>query len=160
MLSYYINKILRKLNIIIIFRKGNAIGEIVYLTSLIKCLYSENSKYKIIILSKYPEIFFHNKKIFLNLKIYNNFFYRLVFFIFFRIQGKNIINFNPATSVNEDTHFLKNYPNNTHLALIVRKYELNIHSNFIKNELFFSNTEKIIFEKKLLLPSEYAVLNS
>jgi len=107
MLPYYINKILRKLNIIIIFRKGNAIGEIVYLTSLINCLYSKNTKYKIIILSKYPEIFLHNKKVFLNLKIYKNFFYRLFFLIFFRIQGKNIINFNHATPVNEDTHFLK-----------------------------------------------------
>ena len=59
------------------------------------------------ILSKYPEIFFYNKKVFLNLKIYNNFFYRLIFLMFFRIQGKNIIDFNPATSENEDTHFLK-----------------------------------------------------
>jgi len=142
MLSNYINKILRKLNIIIIFRKGNAIGEIVYLTSLINFLYSENSKCKIIILSRYPEIFFYNKKVFLNLKIYNNFFYRLIFFMFFRIQGKNIIDFNPATSVNEDTHFLKNYPNNTHIALAVRKYKLNIHSNFIKNEFFLAMQKK------------------
>ena len=160
MLPYYINKIFRKLNIIIIFRKGNAIGEIVYLTSLINCLYSENSKYKIIILSKYPEIFFHNKKVFLNLKIYKNFFYRLVFLVFFRIQGRNIINFNHDITTDEDTFFLKNYPKNTHLALVVRKYKLNIQSNFIKNELFFSNEEIINFEKKLLLPSEYAVLNS
>lgn len=160
MLSNYINKILRKLNIIIIFRKGKSIGEIVYLTSLINFLYSENSKCKIIILSRYPEIFFYNKKVFLNLKIYNNFFYRLIFLIFFRIQGKNIIDFNPVTSVNEDTNFLKNYPKNTHIALVVRKYKLNIQSNFIKNELFFSNEEIKNFKKKLLLPSEYAVLNS
>jgi hypothetical protein len=161
MFSFYINKILQKLNIIIIFRNGDAIGEIVYLTSLINFLYSENSKYKIIILTKFPEIFFYNKKIYYNLKIYKNFFYRFVFFILFRTLGTNIVDFNAEKKqLDNDTHFLKNYPNNTHLALVVRKFKLNFQSNFIKNELFFSNKEKAIFEKKLLLPNEYAVTHS
>jgi hypothetical protein len=161
MFSFYINKILQKLNIIIIFRNGSAIGEIVYLTSLINFLYSKNSKYKIIILTKFPEIFFYNKKVYYNLKIYKNFFYRLFFFILFRITGSNIVDFNPETKqLDNDTSFLKNYPNNTHLALVVRKFKLNFQSNFIKNELFFSNKEKAIFEKKLLLPDEYAVTHS
>ena len=161
MLSNYINKILRKLNIIIIFRNGNAIGEIVYLTSLINCLYLENSNYKIIILTKYPEIFFYNKKIFINLRIYNNLFYKLIFFIFFRISGTNIVDFNPEKNqLKNDTNFLKSYPINTHLALVVRKFKLNLKSNSIKNEFFFSNQEKIIFEKKMLLPNEFAVIHS
>jgi hypothetical protein len=150
-----------KLNIIIIFRRGDAIGEIVYLTSLVNCLYLENSKYKIIIFTKYPEIFFYNRKIFLNLKIYNNLIYRLIFFIFFRITGSNIVDFNPEKKkLDHDTNFLKDYPNNTHLALVVRKFELNLQSNFIKNEIFFSNQEKEFFEKKFLLPDEYAVIHS
>jgi hypothetical protein len=161
MLSQIINKIINKLNIIIIFRRGDAIGEIVYLTSLVNCLYLENSKYKIIIFTKYPEIFFYNRKIFLNLKIYNNFIYRLIFFIFFRITGSNIVDFNPEKKkLDHDTNFLKDYPNNTHLALVVRKFKLNLQSNFIKNEIFFSNQEKEFFEKKFLLPDEYAVIHS
>jgi ADP-heptose:LPS heptosyltransferase len=52
------------------------------------------------------------------------------------------------------------YPNNTHLALVVRKFQLNLQSNFIKNEIFFSNQEKEFFEKKFLLPDEYAVIHS
>jgi len=161
MLSYYINKILKKLNIIIIFRNGNAIGEVVYLTSLINCLYSKNNKYKIVILTKYPEIFFYNKKIFLNIKIYNNFFYKLFFFIFFRLLGSNIVDFNSEKNqLNKDTYFLENYPDNTHLALVVSQYKLNLKSNFIKNEIFFSKQEKFFFENKLLLPNEYAVTHS
>ncbi len=160
MSSLFINRLLNKLNIIIIFRKGNAIGEIVYLTSLVNYLNKVNNKYKIITISRYPEIFFYNNKVFLNLKIYNNFFYKFLFFILFRIAGSNIIDFNHTISADEDTHFLKSYPSNTHLALVVRKYKLNIQSDFIKNELFFSNEEKKFFEKKLLLPSEYAVFNS
>jgi hypothetical protein len=161
MLPYYINKIFKKLNLIIIFRNGKAIGEIVYLTSLINCLYSKNNKYKIIIITKYPEILFYNKKIFLNLKFYNNFFYRLIFYILCRITGSNIIDFNPEKKqLDNDIHFLKSYPINTHLTLVVSKYKLDLKTDSLKNEIFFSNIEKKIFEKKLLLPNEYAITHS
>lgn len=155
------NKFLHFLRIKFIFREGNALGELVYLTFLISYFYKEN--YRVIILTKYPEIFFNNIKVYLNLdskKMY--FLKKIIFKILYKLEGANIINFNPPNfNLQFDEHYLKNYTYDTHfLSAISQKLGIFIDYRNIKNEFFFSKMEEEELQNRLKLPERYALIHS
>jgi len=161
-ISNFINFVFKLFNIIIVYRYGNPIGEIVYLTSFIHKLHKENPARKIIVITKYHEIFFNNKKIFLNIKFSGNpNFNRFILFILNRINGLNIINFNPPLiNLEKDIHFLINYSKKTHIANLLIKNNQDGDFKNVKNEFFFSEIEKKELEIKLKLPENFALIHS
>lgn len=58
-----INAFLTKINILIIFRRGDAIGEHVYMSSVIRAISIQNKKKIILFTNKY-EIYINNPRIF------------------------------------------------------------------------------------------------
>jgi hypothetical protein len=160
-ISKILNKFLFFFKIKFIFREGKSIGELVYLTSLVSYFYKLN--YRVIVLTKYPEIFFNNSKIYLNLDSGKlSFLRKIIFKILFKIEGKNIINFNPLNSkLKVDEHFLKNYSKDAHfLSAISQKLGIFIDYRNIQNEFYFSKIEEEKLKNKLRLPDSYALIHS
>ena len=160
-ISKILNNFLNFLRIKFIFRNGKAIGELVYLTSLVSFFYKKN--YRVIVLTKYPEIFYNNFKIYLNLNSDRLFFLKkIIFKILFKIEGENIINFNPFNSkLKVDDHFLKNYSQDTHfLSSVSQKLGIFMDYRNIQNEFYFSKIEEEKLKNKLKLPDSYALIHS
>lgn len=156
-----LNKFLFFFKIKFIFREGKSIGELVYLTSLVSYFYRMN--YRVIVLTRYPEIFFNNVKVYLNLDLNKLYFFKnTIFRILFKIEGENIINFNPLNSTLKlDEHFLKNFSRDTHfLSAITQKLGIVIDYRNIQNEFYFSKFEEEKLKNKLKLPDSYALIHS
>ena len=68
-----INKLLDKKNIILIYRNGSAIGDHLYMTSVLREIASKG--YKIILFSNYYELFLNNIRIKKIYKIKKNIFF-------------------------------------------------------------------------------------
>ena len=66
-LCHPINFFLKKKKFLIIFRRGKAIGDHVYMTSVIKKI-NEKNFYKIILFSNYGEFFLNNPRVY---KLFN-----------------------------------------------------------------------------------------
>jgi ADP-heptose:LPS heptosyltransferase len=156
-----LNKLLYFFKIKFIFREGKSIGELIYLTSLVSYFHKLN--YRVIVLTKYSEVFFNNKKIYFNLDSSKLYFLRkIIFKILFKLEGKNIINFNPLNSqLKFDEHFLKKYSRNTHLlSAITQKLGIIFDYRNVENEFFFSKKEEERLKSKLILPETYALIHS
>ena len=66
--------------------------EIRSVNGTLKGFYYYKLNYRVIVLTKYPEIFFNNSKIYLNLDSGKlSFLRKIIFKILFKIEGKNII---------------------------------------------------------------------
>ena len=61
--SNFINKILEKKNFVIIFRNGSAIGDHVYMSSILREIFL-NHKKKIILFTNYYEFYLFNPRIY------------------------------------------------------------------------------------------------
>ena len=162
LLSSKLNNLLETYKILFIYRSGKAIGEIFYLTSYVRKINEMDKNYKIILLINYPEIFDFNDKIFFKKKFPKNTFIKQLFIFFLKkINGKNIINFNPRyISKNEDEHFLINYPKSYHMANTLGNLEIIDKNLKVENEFFFSKQEELNLSKKLKLPKVYALIHS
>jgi len=160
-LSFFIKKInlkLKKKNYFIITRYGNASGEHICMTGIISKIYKENLK--IIVFSKYPELFRNNPKIY---KLYD-----LNIPLFFRVcrilnffEGNVIKIYGSKIRSNDKNYFMKFLPRNIHLGLAhAFQFDMNLNSDDFKNEIYFTEKEIIKYEKKFNLPNQYAVIHS
>tara|TARA_Y100000389_G_C17465868_1_gene525470 strand:+ start:1564 stop:2520 length:957 start_codon:yes stop_codon:yes gene_type:complete len=154
-----INNYFKKKKYLIIYRYGDAIGDHLYMTSVISKIYEKN--FKIIVFSNYPELFENNPKIF-KLFDLNKFFYKKILLEILKlIQGESIKSFRNKINGTKKYSFMKFYPKNIHLAS-ASAYHFNMGLNYydFKNEINLSNSEISIYKKKLNLPNNYAVIHS
>lgn len=162
LISSKFNNYLSKKNIIIIFRNGSAIGEHVYLSSVINKLHKLNKK--IYLFSNYHFFFNHNHKVQKVFKPKNN---GIIWFLLRNLIGTNILEFNSiyATKINHNEkkkYFLYFHKNNKiHLAQAMSEH-FNLIKDYsnLKNEFFFSNKEISAYKKELELNSDFALIQS
>jgi len=124
-------------------------------------LIKKKYKYKIIILTKYKDLFLHNPYIWKTYKIDDSSFYsKILFYLFQKIKFDFIKEF---SSNIKDTHKkigLKSFPN-LHLAEYhARGLNLNLDFRNFKPIVIFSKNEKKIFRKKFSLPKDFILIQS
>lgn len=154
-----INITLKKRKYLIIFRYGKSIGDHLYMTSVISKIFEK--KFKIIVLTNYPELFINNPKVYKIFNLNKYFNRKILLRIFEVIQGESIKSFGNKISGTDKYSFMKFYPRNIHLAGAL-SYHFNMGLNFdnFKNEIYLSENEIKNYRKKLNLPNNYAVIHS
>ncbi len=152
------NSILNFFEIFVIFRNGSAIGDHVYMSSIIRLI--KLKKKKIILFTNYPELYFNNKRIYklYSFKIKSNF-----WFLLSCCKGKNILEFN-SVLIKENTgkHFMFYHKSNKiPLAQAMSEhFNLNLDYSNLKNEFFFSEKEIKQYENTIKLPANFALIQS
>ena len=150
-----INKLLDKKNIILIYRKGSAIGDHLYMTSVLREIASKG--YKIILFSNYFELFLNNIRIKKIYKMKKNIFFFLNLF-----KGRNILEFRSPYNNIENKHFLFFHKNSKiHLSKANSEhFNLNLKYEKLDNEFFFSKNELTKWNKSIHLPLKFSLIQS
>lgn len=153
----FLNKILNKKNIVIIFRNGSAIGDHVYMSSVLREI--SEKKIKIILFSNYYKLFENNKRIHKLFKFSSKSYIWSFLNIF---KGSNILEFRSQNDKKGNKHFLF-YHKNQHIHLsqaMSEHFNLNLRYSYVENEFYFSKDELINFQNKFKLPDEFALIQS
>jgi len=157
--SKILNYLLRFFNYIIIFRSGEAIGDHVYMSSVIREINIKNKK-KILLFTNYYELYFNNPRISKLFKFDLN---SHIWFFLRSLKSKNILEFNSVFIEKEMDHNFLFYHKNKEIPLaqaMSEHFELNINYSNIKNEFFFSKDEIEIFEKKYSYLGKFSLIQS
>ena len=162
MMSKLINFLLDKLNILIIYRQGNALGDQICLTSVLKEI-KKTYKKKIILFTPFPELFFCNQNINYIFKLKTNLFYKILLKIIVSMQGSFIIEYRTKEKDFENKYFLEKIKKPDHLAKIHAEQFLNLDiKENINCKFNFSEKELLFYQKKFdyLLNETYAIVQS
>ena len=153
-----INYFLKKKKFLIIYRNGSAIGDHVYMSSIIKKI-SEKKIFKILLFTNYYEFYINNPRIYKLFKINKK---SPIWFLLNNLNSNSILEFRSTFDDNKNKHFLYNHkPSKIHLAQAMSShFNLNIEYKNLENEIFFSKEEIEIYEKKIQLPNNFALIQS
>ena len=156
--KFPLNYLLKKNKILIIFRQGNAIGDHVYMSSVIREIYKKNY-YKIFLFTNYYEFYINNPRVYKLFKIKKS---NSIWSLLYLLKGEMILEFRSIYKNYNNEHFLINYlPKNLHLAQgMSNHFNLGLDYKNLQNEIFFSNKEIKTFEKKINLPNDFALIQS
>ncbi len=152
-----INTILYKKNIVVVFRNGSAIGDHVYMTSVLREM--ARKKIKIFLFSNFYELFENNHRI---QKLFRPHSKSYIWFFLNIFKGKNILEFRSQHDKKGNKHFLFFHKSiNIHLSQAMSEhFEMDLDYTNLQNEFFFSKDELISFEEKIKLPNEFALIQS
>ena len=158
----YLNYFLKKNKYLIIFRCGNAIGEHVYMSSVIKKLFNQNKK--IILFTNYYFLYENNPHVYKIFKFKKK---SYIWFFLKNLVGDTILEFNSiyATKINHinnNKYFLYFHKNRKiHLAEAMSQHFnlIDDYSN-LKNYFFFSEKEYINYEKEFDLKEKFSLIQS
>ena len=158
-MKHLINKILKFLNLIIIYRDGFAYGEQLYMSALVNKLKEK----KIILLTTCIDLFENNPDVYflINLRQKNIAINLLIYLLNF-LQGSNIILFYPLKSHNlNNKNYLNYYPYNKHV-IEINSERSNVKFNKIdlKNFFYFSEIEEEELEKKFKSLGSFSLIQS
>tara|TARA_B100000929_G_C15422781_1_gene391945 strand:- start:67 stop:1008 length:942 start_codon:yes stop_codon:yes gene_type:complete len=153
-----ISNYLKKKKLIIIFRRGKAIGDHVYMSSIIKKIYEKNY-FKIILFTNYFEFYINNPRIYKLFKIKEK---NPIWFLLNLLKSDTILEFRSTFVDNKDKHFLYFHkPRNLHLAQAMSShFNLDLDYKNLQNEIFFSKDEIESYEKNIHLPVNFALIQS
>ncbi len=156
-----INYFLKKKNFLVIFRHGSAIGDHMYLSSVIREIYKLDKK--IILFSNYYQIFLNNPKIYKLFKFGKKSF---VWFFLRSLTCETILEFQSKYAIKENHEIKKKYflyfhKKKIHLAQAASEhFNLGLNYKSLKNEFFLSEGEKRNFKNELNLPKKFALIQS
>ena len=153
----HINNILNKKKIVIIFRNGSAIGDHLYMTSVLREIASKG--YKIILFSNYYELFLNNIRIKKIYKISNK---NVIWSFLNLLKGKRILEFRSLNDNLENKYFLFFHKNKKiHLSEANSEhFNLNLNYQKLDNEFFFSKDELSQLNQNIDLPPKYSLIQS
>ncbi|WP_440923643.1 hypothetical protein [Candidatus Pelagibacter sp.] len=155
--SNFINKILEKKNFVIIFRNGTAIGDHVYMSSILREIFL-NHKKKIILFTNYYEFYLFNPRIYKLFKMKKK---SPIWFFLRNLMGNSILEFRSIHDSKNEKHFLYYHKKNIHLAHANSEhFPLDLKYDDIKNEIFFSKNEINEFQLTLNLPTNFSLIHS
>lgn len=163
MINKLFNKALCKLDIFILYRFGNAIGEQLLLSALAAELKNKYPNSKIIIITDYPELFYNNQKIY---KVFHHskkdtFPKKIFWKLLKHLRGKRVHEFRfpiKTSKPRTDDMIETPYP----MSLIEansRGLDQNLSFKESHPEIFFIDSELKKYEKKFSLPRNYALIN-
>ena len=157
-----INFILKKLNVFIIYRLGDAVGDQLCMTAVIEEI-AKKKNFKIIVISRYSELFENNPNICLNIAFYkySDLIQRIIRRVLLKIRGKQVENF----VFQSDTYdCLADYMRETKS----KESLIEVHSKHFKYKLNLKNANPILYfsqeelkkfdEKFKNLPNNFAVI--
>lgn len=156
-----INLILKYFNIFIIYRFGNAIGDQVCMSAIVKEIYLQK-KFKVIVFSSYPEIFFNNPYVWKNLNIKKyNFLIKKILEKFLHVsKGGQIENFCFPSS---NSITFESYMRDTKAKIsLINAHSLHFKLKFKLNEtkpdIFFTDDEIRQYENKFKELENFAII--
>lgn len=155
-----INFLLGKLNLVIIFRGGKAVGDHVYMSSVLREISLKKNK-KIILFTSFYELYLNNPRIFILFKFKLNRYY--IGFFLRSLKGKNILNFESIKIKKQKQKYFIYYHEKRDVSLafaMSEHFNLNLDYSNLKNEFFFNKFEILNYEKKFQLPDNYALIQS
>ena len=149
---------LKKKNYIIIFRCGSAIGDHVYMSSIIKKIYDLKKK-KILLFTNYYDFYLNNDRIY---KLFKFRQISLIWFFLRNLKGEAIFEFeSESTKKDKNKHFMYYHKKNIHIAQAMSEhFNINFKYDNLKNEIFLTQSEKNNYEKELKLPSKFSLIHS
>jgi ADP-heptose:LPS heptosyltransferase len=155
-LSLIINYVLKCFNIFIIFRIGNAIGDQLCMSAVIR-LIDEQYPFRIIVISSFPELFDNNPRVWKCFGIKGRGLYQSRILRFF--SGAQLENFLFKSKDFLYEKYMHQYGSNLHL---VQAHSLHFKHQIdfkeILNEIYFSKNEISKYSKKFELPKIYCVV--
>lgn len=150
------NSILKMFNIYIIYRIGSAIGDQLCMSAVIR-LINEQHRFKIVVISSYPELFINNPRISKNFGVLGTGLYlsRILRFL----SGSNLENFLFKNDKFTFEEYMREKNSKLHLVQAhAMHFKIDIDFNQISNELYLSELEIKAFKKKYKLPNTYSVI--
>ncbi len=162
-LSKPVNNFFDKKKIIIIFRNGMALGDLVYMTSIIKEIALKKKK-KIFLFTSNDKVFLNSPRITKIFTLKN----KSLFWFFLRnLIGTNVLEFNSVHATKKNHEVLKKFflnfhsNNRIHLAQAMSEhFNLDLEYKDLENEFFFSNNELKKFESEINLPPKFSLIQS
>ena len=155
-LSGVINYLFKRFNIFVIYRIGNAIGDQLCMSAVVR-LIDEQYPYRIVVISSYPEIFYNNPKVWKNISIKRFSLYISRVLRFF--SGPQLENFLFKNNKYSFEEYMRSSGKGLHL---VEAHSLHfnhgINYNIIQNEIHLSKSEIKKYAKKFNLPESYSVI--
>ena len=155
-LSGVINYLFKRFNIFVIYRIGNAIGDQLCMSAVVR-LIDEQYSYRIVVISSYPEIFYNNPKVWKNISIKRFSLYISRVLRFF--SGPQLENFLFKNNKYSFEEYMRSSGKGLHL---VEAHSLHfnhgINYNIIQNEIHLSKSEIEKYAKKFNLPESYSVI--
>jgi len=155
------NIILKPLNIFIIYRLGNAIGDQVCMSAVVKAIKKQKG-YKVIVFSSYPEIFYNNPNVYKNVDMrdYPNLFKNIISRLLAISKGGQIENFCfPIKNGKGLEDFMRE--TKAKISLIVAhslhfKIKLNLEN--ATPEIYFNDEEKKQFSEKFEFLKNFSII--
>ncbi len=158
--------LLKTFNLFVIIRPELGLGDQVCMTIAIDAIKNANPTWNIVVLTKFPEVFYNNKKIFktVDLKKWPKRFRDLFWSYFSVVEGNRIELF----GLKEEKDYLKyaekmkNQFKNEHTAIVLtRHFKCSLlFPKLLKPELFLTSDEVNYFKKKFGLPENFAIIHS
>ena len=155
-LSVVINYLFKRFNIFVIYRIGNAIGDQLCMSAVVR-LIDEQYPYRIVVISSYPEIFYNNPRVWKNIGVKRFSLYISRVLRFF--SGPQLENFLFKNNKYSFEEYMRSSGKGLHL---VEAHSLHfnhgINYNIIQNEIHLSKSEIKKYAKKFNLPESYSVI--
>jgi ADP-heptose:LPS heptosyltransferase len=159
LLKKLINNFLSINRIFILFRFGNAIGDQLLMTGIVK-LIKKKYNYNIIILTKFPELFKNNPNVYKIFRISTKSIFSNILIKFFKKINSHLIKEFIFETKHDKIFKLNNYQNKHIAEYHSLGLNLNLKFNNFKNEIFFSKNEIKYFSENLNLPKKFALIQS
>lgn len=158
----FINYLLKKANIFILYRYGMAIGDYVCMTAIIEKIVEKKSS-RLIVFSNYLELFENNPKVWKKFSLKNDkkIIQKLIISFLKRVEGEQIERF---AFISKNNLSLEEYMKTTKSKIsLIQAHSLHFHKkldlNGAKPKIYFSDDELVIFENKFkILSNNFAVV--
>jgi ADP-heptose:LPS heptosyltransferase len=157
-LSVIINYVLKHFNIFIIFRIGNAIGDQICMSSVIR-LINEQYPFRIVVISSFPELFDNNPRLWRNFGVKVNYVGSYIAKILRFVTGERIENFLFKSDLYSMEEYMREKNSKLHLAEVhAMHFKIFIDFHEITNELYLSEQEIKKYQKKFNLPNTFSLI--
>ena len=158
LLSKTTNGILKFFNIYIIYRIGNAVGDQLCMTSVVR-LINEQYPFKIVVISSFSELFDNNPRLWKNYEVKVNYIGPYIARVLRFLSGYHLENFLFTNKNLTYEDYMRKNESRLHLAQANSlHFKIDIDFNQISNEIYLSKIETKVYRRKFNLPNSYSVI--
>ena len=158
LLSKTTNDILKFFNVYIIYRIGNAIGDQLCMSSVIR-LINEQYPFKIVVISSFSELFDNNPRLWKNYEVKVNYIGSYIARVLRFLSGDQLENFLFTNKNLTYEDFMRKNNSRLHLAQANSlHFNIDINFNQISNEIYLSKLETKVYKRKFNLPDSYSLI--
>jgi ADP-heptose:LPS heptosyltransferase len=157
-LKNFLNKILYKNKILIIFRFGKSVGDQLCLTAVIKSI-KDSYNCNIILFTNYPELFLNNPNFYKIFYLKNFFLIKIANKIFKYLEGNYVLEYRAREK--ENINYFMSDRGHQHLAMAhASHFKIYNNDNIINCEFYFTDKEIFLMKKKYNFEKKFALVQS